>query len=324
MELADIFNQHGDAYCASHQLSIEQHKVMNAVRNCRTAALGGHVQQCDHCGVVTNAYNSCRNRHCPKCQRLSQERWLKAREAELLPVEYFHMVFTIPHELNAIVSYNQTLLYNILFKATWMALSTLGRDKLGGQMGMQAFLHTWGQTMTPHNHLHCLVPAGVLTDEGEWDPSNPKYLLSVKALSPLFRGIFVSLLRKAFEKDSLKFQGQIKELKHPGVFKALLDKLMKKSWNVYSKKPFHGPSGGLAYLARYVKRIAISNNRILSCEDGLVRFRWRDYAHKNKVKIMTLDAQAFIRRYLIHVLPSGFMRIRTFGFLANAASLNAN
>jgi len=319
VELADIFNQYGESYCQSHQLSMEQHKVLNAVRNCRTKALGGHVLQCDQCGELSNAYNSCRNRHCPKCQILAQARWLQAREKELLPVEYFHVVFTIPHELNGLAGYNQALLYNTLFKAAWHAIDTSGRDEkwLGGQMGMQAFLHTWSQNLGQHIHLHCLIPGGALTQAGEWQPSKPDFLFPVKVLSKLFRGTFVSLLRKAFEKGEFQFKGSIGSLREPKAFTKLLDELMKKSWNVYAKKPFNGAKGGLSYLGRYVKRIAISNNRILSCADGKVRFRWRDYAHQNKKKIMTLDADEFIRRFLIHVLPRGFIKNRTFGFLAN-------
>lgn len=318
-ELADIFNLYANSYIAKHQLSKEQHKAINAIRNCRTAVLGGNVQHCACCDAEFNTYNSCRNRHCPKCQALAKARWLAAREAELLPVEYFHVVFTIPHELNFLAGYNQAITYNILFKAAWITVCTLGKDKkrLGGLMGMLAALHTWGQALFQHIHLHCIIPGGALTDE-EWVFSKPRFLFPVRVMSKMFKKIFVKLLRQAYENKELKLQGVVADLNQPELFDNLLNQLMKKDWCVYAKEPFNGAKGAVDYLAKYVYKTAISNNRILSCDNGKVTFNWRDYSDENKVKIMALDAHEFIRRFLNHVLPDGFIRIRSFGFLANS------
>jgi hypothetical protein len=318
-ELADIFNLHANSYIAKHRLSKEQHKAVNAIRNCRTAVLGGNVQRCTCCGAEIISYNSCRNRHCPKCQALAKARWLAARQAELLPVEYFHVVFTIPHELNFLAGYNQVIIYNILFKAAWIAIQKLGKDekKLGGVMGMLAALHTWGQNLLQHIHLHCIIPGGALKND-EWISCKPGFLFPVRVISKIFRGTFVSLLRQAYQNDELKLQGVIADLSDPKIFNRLLDQLMTKDWCVYSKEPFNGAKGAVDYLAKYVYKTAISNNRILSCNDGKVAFKWRDYSRHNKLKTMRLDAHEFIRRFLTHVLPDGFMRIRSFGFLANS------
>lgn len=318
-ELADIFNLHANSYTEEHQLSKEQRKAVNAIRNCRTADLGGNVQCCASCGAEFNTYNSCRNRHCPKCQALAKERWLAARQAELLPVEYFHVVFTIPHELNLLAGYNQSIIYNILFKAAWVTIHTLGKDKkrLGGLTGMLAALHTWGQVLLPHIHLHCIVPGGALTQE-KWISSKSGFLFPVKVMSAMFRGTFVELLRQAYENSELKLQGAADHLNQSELFTDLLNQLMEKEWCVYCKKPFNGANGAVDYLAKYVYKTAISNNRILSCDDGKVAFNWRDYCDHNKIKTMTLDAHEFIRRFLTHVLPDRFMRIRSFGFLANS------
>lgn len=329
-ELADIFNLHADSYIEKYRLSKEQHKAVNAIRNCRTAALGGNIQRCPHCDTEFNSYNSCRNRHCPKCQSLAKARWLEARQAELLPVEYFHVVFTIPHELNAIAGCNQTIIYNILFKSAWKTIATLGKDedRLGGLMGMLAALHTWGQNLYQHIHLHCIVPGGALRGEDrkkdkekdkdkEWISTKPGFLFPVKVISKMFKGIFVKLLRQAYENNDLKLQGAIADLNQPEAFTALLNSLMQKNWCVYSKKPFNGAKGAVDYLAKYVYKTAISNSRILSCDNKEVSFNWRDYSDNNKIKTMTLDAHEFIRRFLTHILPDGFMRIRSFGFLAN-------
>lgn len=318
-ELADIFNLHANSYIAKHRLSKEQYKAVNAIRNCRTAALGGNVQRCACCHAEFNTYNSCRNRHCPKCQALAKARWLAARQAELLPVEYFHVVFTLPHELNFLAGYNQTIIYNIVFKAAWITIHTLGKDKkrLGGLMGMLAALHTWGQVLLQHIHLHCIVPGGALTDK-EWLSAKPGFLFPVKVMSKMFRGVFVKLLRQAYENNELKLQGAVANLNQPEIFTDLLNLLMKKEWCVYSKRPFNGANGAVDYLAKYVYKTAISNNRILSCENDKVTFNWRDYSDRNKVKSMALDAHEFIRRFLSHVLPIGFIRIRSFGFLANS------
>lgn len=318
-ELADIFNLYANSYIKQHQLSKEQYKAVNAIRNCRTAVLGGNVQRCACCGVELISYNSCRNRHCPKCQALAKARWLAARQAELLPLEYFHVVFTIPHELNFLAGYNQAIIYNILVKAAWITICTLGKDKkrLGGLMGMLVALHTWGQVLLQHIHLHCIVPGGALTDE-TWISTKPGFLFPVRVMSKIFRGAFVKLLRQAYDNNTLKLQGTVADLNQPEIFNDLLNQLMGKDWCVYAKEPFNGAKGAVDYLAKYVYKTAISNNRILSCDNGKVTFSWRDYSDNNKVKIMTLDAHEFIRRFLNHVLPDGFMRIRSFGFLANS------
>lgn len=319
VELADIFNLHANSYIKEHRLSKEQYKAINAIRNCRTAALGGNVQRCACCGTEFNTYNSCRNRHCPKCQALAKARWLEARQAELLPVEYFHVVFTIPHELNFLAGYNQAMIYNILFKAAWISIQTLGKDKkrLGGLMGTLAALHTWGQNLLQHIHLHCIIPGGALTHE-EWISSKPGFLFPIKVMSRIFKGAFVKLLRQVYENNELQLQGAVSDLTNPELFTDLLNQLMKKEWCVYSKRPFNGAKGAVDYLAKYVYKTAISNNRILSCDDGKVTFNWRDYSNHNKIKTMALDAHEFIRRFLTHVLPDGFIRIRSFGFLANS------
>ena len=318
-ELSDIFNLYGDSYIKQHKLSLVQYKAVNAIRNCRTAALGGNVQRCPCCGAEIISYNSCRNRHCPKCQALAKAKWLEARQAELLPVEYFHVVFTIPHELNFIVGYNQGLIYNILFKSAWATIKTLGLDKkrLGGIMSMLAALHTWGQNLLQHVHLHCIIPGGALADK-KWVSCKPGFLFPVKVMSKIFRGTFVSLLRQAYQNNELKMQGVIADLANPKIFTNLLDQLMEKDWCVYSKKPFNGAKGAVDYLAKYVYKTAISNNRILSCDDGKVSFNWRDYSDHNKIKTMAVTADEFIRRFLAHILPDGFIRLRSFGFLANS------
>ena len=326
VELADIFNTHSNSYCMQHKLSTAQYKAINAIRNCRTAALGGHVQKCDCCGTKIISYDSCRNRHCPKCQSIAKAKWLEARQQELLPVEYFHTVFTIPHEFNVIAGYNPSIIYNILFKSAWQAVQKLGKDKkrLGGDMGMLATLHTWGQNLLQHIHLHCIIPGGALDNEQigknkqEWISCKPGFLFPVRALSKIFKGFFISALRKAFENGELTLKGAAAHLANPKTFTRLLDQLMIKKWCVYAKKPFNGAGGALEYLAKYVYRIAISNHRISACDDNSVNFNWRDYSDNNKIKIMTLKPHEFIRRFLMHVLPDGFMRIRSFGFLANS------
>lgn len=322
VELATVFLRYADTFIEQRGVSVVQHKAIKAITRCRTAALGGHVARCNHCGAEEISYNSCRNRHCPKCQTTKQLRWFESRKEELLPTPYFHVVFTIPHELNALASYNPTILYNLLFKAAWTTIDTLGRDKkrLSGQMGMLSFLHTWGQNLSQHIHLHCMIPGGALVfHEGQkiWQPAKPGFLFPVKVMSKLFGKIFLTLLQQAFATHSLLFKGCIAELSQPKAFGHLMAQLATKSWNVYAKEPFNGAQGGLEYLARYVSKIAIGNERILSCHENQVTFTWRDYSDHNKSKLMTLDAHEFIRRYLSHVLPHGFMRVRSFGFLAN-------
>lgn len=323
IELADIFVRYGDDYIEQHGVSAAQNKAIKAISRCRTAALGGHVTRCDHCSAEEISYNSCRYRHCPKCQTTKQLRWLENRKAELLPVEYFHVVFTIPHELNGIASYNPSWIYNLLFKAAWSTIYTLGQDKkrLGGLMGMLSFLHTWGQNLSQHIHLHCMIPGGALCDfngQKEWRDCKPGFLFPVKVMSKLFGKTFLKLLQQAYKNNEITFKGSIAELAEHGKFEQLMVLLSNKSWNVYAKTPFNGSEGGLEYLARYVSKTAIGNERLVSCDNQKVTFKWRDYADENQSKFMTLNATEFIRRYLTHVLPDGFMRIRAFGFLANA------
>ena len=319
VELADIFRLHGDAYLETHRLIPEQHKVFNAIRNCRTSVLGGHVDVCDHCGATHCAYNSCRNRHCPKCESFKAAKWLMAKQAELLPVRYFHVVFTLPHELNHLVLYNKRLLYNALFSSAWDTLNTLGKDpkRLHGQMGMLSILHTWGQNLSQHNHVHCIVPGGALQANGTWKAST-NYLFPVKVLSRLFRGIFVSTLQNLYQQQQLKLPDKLTETHHSHHFDELLNVIMSKEWVVYAKPPFNTPDDVLNYLGRYTHKMAISNYRILSCDAQSVTFTWRDYADGNKVKIMQLAPAEFIRRFLSHLVPTGFRRIRSFGFMANA------
>jgi hypothetical protein len=322
VELADIFRQHGAAFVAARGVSTAQHRAINAIQNCRTAALGGHVACCDICGIETIAYNSCRTRHCPKCQSTSKLRWLEKSTASLLPVQYFHVVFTIPHELNGLASYNAQIIYNLLFKAAWSTVNLLGQDKkrLGGTMGMQAFLHTWGQNLSQHIHLHCMIPGGALAEQNGktfWRACKPGFLFPVKVMSKLFGKIFLGLLVDAYQAKQFIFNGVIAEFSELKKFESLVQALRKKSWNVYAKAPFNGAQGGLEYLARYVNKTAISNERILSFDDEHVAFKWRDYADQNRSKIMKLEIHEFIRRFLTHVLPKGFMRVRSFGFLAN-------
>jgi hypothetical protein len=319
-EMADIFRMHGDDYCKAHVLTPEQHNVMNAIKNCRTSVLGGHIEQCGHCAALHCSYNSCRNRHCPKCGSFKAAKWSEDRQAELLPVSYFHVVFTLPHVLNNLVLYNKKLLYNLLFEAVWETLKTLGEDKnrLGGLMGTIAILHTWGQTLSQHNHLHCIVPGGALSKNGKWKPAK-KYLFPVNVLSKLFRGIYVSKLRQAYEQGRLVLPTQLAETLLANDFDALLNQLMEVDWVVYAKPPFAGPEKLLNYLGRYTHKIAISNHRIISVDEEAVIFKWRDYSDNNQEKVMQLKPEEFIRRFLSHVLPVGFMRIRSFGFLANAS-----
>ena len=325
VELADVFLRYGDAYIQKHNASSVQRKVMRSVSQCRTAILGGHVSRCDHCSTQEISYNSCRNRHCPKCQTTKQLQWLEDRKAELLPVKYFHVVFTIPHELNGLAAYNQKVIYNILFKAASQTVEILGKDpkrKLGGQMGMQSVLHTWSQNLSTHIHLHSIIPGGALCEGRDqqkiWRPCKGEFLFPVKVMSKLYGKLFVTLLEEAYRNKELVFKGAIEGIGGVLEFAKLIAELKTKSWNVYAKEPFNGAAGGVEYLARYVSKIAVGNERILSCEDGRVTFKWRDYADNNTKKIMTLDADEFIRRFLSHVLPDRFVRIRSSGFLANA------
>ena len=318
-ELADIFREFGSSYRRTHPMPLAHHKVMHAVEVCRTSYLGGHMKVCSLCGYERPAYNSCGNRHCPKCQSLSKLCWVKKRKEELLPVDYFHNVFTLPHDLNVIARSNKKVIYDILFKSVSQALLEFGQNSLGGKIGFICTLHTWDQKLLEHIHLHCIIPAGALTcDKKRWiGPPDDNFLFSVRALSKVFRGKFLDYFKKAYEKDELTFAGKSLEFETDEGFKALIDELYKKEWIVYSKKPFAGPDKVLDYLGRYVFRTAISNERIRGVKGGKVTFAYRDRRDNNRKKEATLTADEFIRRFLLHVLPNSYMRIRHFGFLAN-------
>ena len=322
LEVADVFRRHGDDFRAAqgNRLSLDQRKVMAAIEACRTPALGGHVERCQDCGETRISYNSCRNRHCPKCQGLSRLQWLADRRAELLPVAYFHVVFTLPAPIAAIALQNKALVYDILFKATAETIRVIGANPkhLGAETGAVAILHTWGQTLTHHPHVHCIVPGGGLASDGSWIASKPNFFLPVHVLSRCFRRLFLERLRTAFDAGQIAFLGELAGLNDPSAFANYLEPVSKIPWIVFAKRPFAGPAPILDYLGRYTHRVAIANGRLLDCRDGRVSFRWKDYRAQNKCKAMTLDADEFIRRFLMHVLPKGFRRIRHFGFLANA------
>ncbi len=322
LEVADIFRQHGRAYRRAHPLGREQLRVLRAIAICRTAALGGHVEQCGHCAATRNAYNSCRNRHCPKCQGAERIQWLENRKEELLPAEYFHVVFTIPEPIAQLAFYNKEKVYNILFRAASETLLAIAGDRkhLGAGIGFFAVLHTWGQNLLHHPHLHCVIPGGGLSSDHErWIACRPGFFLPVRVLSRLFRRLFLEALDEAFDNGGLQFFGELAPYSDAPAFQAYLARMRQAEWVVYSKPPFGGPRRAIEYLGRYTHRVAISNQRLVSLEDGRVTFQWKDYRHKNKQnsKTMTLDADEFIRRFLLHTLPQGFQRIRHFGFLAN-------
>jgi hypothetical protein len=287
---------------------------MHAIEICRTSALGGHIDQCEVCNHIRISYNSCRNRHCPKCQFLKKEKWLEARKAELLPIPYFHVVFTIPEECNPLALRNQKIVYSILFKVASQTLLECAKRRLGVEIGLSGILHTWGQNILDHPHTHFIVTGGGLSSRG-WKSAKRRFLLPVKVLSRLFRGKFLFFLKRAYERDKLMFPGTIAVMKDQ--FKTFLSGLYAREWVVYCKPPFHGPEMVLEYLGRYTHRIAITNHRILSIEHGKVAFSWKDYADGNKKKTMTLDASEFIRRFLLHILPEGFVKIRHYGLLGS-------
>ena len=315
-EVADIFRLHGEAYRRAHRLPREQIEVMSAIERCRTAALGGHLERCDACGFERPAYNSCRNRHCPKCQALAKARWLEARRAELLPVPYFHLVFTLPHELNAVALANKRSIYGLLFHAAADTLKDFSRDPrhLGGKSGFTTLLHTWDQQLHTHIHLHCLMPGGALSpDRTRWVPARDHFLFPVKALSQVFRGKFIDGLQKAAAKGTVSFPDQ------PDALASLVHTLRSHDWVVYCKPPFAGPENVLDYLGRYTHRVAIANHRITDVGDARVTFRYRDRRDGDHVKSCTVPAHEFIRRFLLHTLPKGFPRIRHYGILAARA-----
>jgi predicted Zn-ribbon and HTH transcriptional regulator len=320
-ELADIFRQHGQKYRQSHRLSSQQLRVMRAIEQCRTARLGGHRDQCDRCGYTRVSYNSCRNRHCPKCQSMAKAEWLDQQQSHLLPVHYFHVVFTIPDQLAHLALQNKKVVYNILFRATSETLRRIAADPkhLGAQIGFLAVLHTWGQTLSLHPHLHCVVPGGGLSLDGRrWIACRKRFFLSVRVLSRLFRGLFLHYLKEAFEQQQLEFHGSLAPLSDKQAFTNFLDPLHRLDWVVYAKRPFGGPKQVLDYLGRYTHRVAISNHRLLTLDSTHVAFNWRDYRHSNQVRTMTLEPDEFIRRFLLHVLPPGFVRIRHYGLLSNS------
>lgn len=320
LELAAIVRQYGDAYRHTHRLTPVQHRALRAIVACRTAALGGHRETCDRCGAVRIVYHSCRNRHCPKCQTLTKERWLSARRADLLPIPYFHVVFTLPHDLNALAQGNPRVIYALLFRAAADTLLTFGRDPrhLGGTIGITAILHTWGQHLSSHLHLHCLVTGGALArDRSRWIAGRSSFLFPVRALSTVFRAKYLASLQQAFDAGDLHVAAGTANLASRDAFTGFLGVLRTADWIVYAKAPFAGPEQVLRYLGRYTHRVALSNDRLVDHRDGRVRFRWRDYADHDRVKTLTLDADEFLRRFLLHVVPRGFMRIRHFGLLAN-------
>jgi Putative transposase/Transposase zinc-binding domain len=323
LEVADVFRQHGQEFLDrwGDVLSRQQLKAFRDISACRTAALGTCVQQCDHCLHQSVEYRSCRNRHCPKCHSRARDQWLAQRAEEILPVPYAHVIFTLPHQLAPLALQNPRVVYGILFRAAGESLSEMAADpkRLGARIGFLAVLHTWNQQLEHHPHIHCVVPAGGLSLDGQrWRaPRKLSFFLPVKPLGHLFRGKFLAFLREAFAAGRLKLYGYLRELAHPVRFEDWMDELKQVEWVVYAKPPFGGPDQVLRYLARYTHRVAISNGRLLGLETGRVRFRWRDSRNGNQIKEMSLDAVEFIRRFLMHVLPSGFVKIRHFGFLSN-------
>jgi hypothetical protein len=322
-EVADIIRAAGKNFIEKNRswLTGLHRKVLSAIERCRTAALGGHRDQCSRCGYQTAiSYNSCRNRHCPKCQTNARNKWLAARQQELLAVPYVHVVFTLPHELAPLALYNKKILYALLFRASAATLLEIAADPkhLGAEIGFLSVLHTWGQNLLLHPHVHCVVPAGGLSPDHErWVHPRYPFFLPVKVLSRVFRGKFVAGLKLAFQKGELCLPGTLRPLKRREAFHAFLRTLFRQDWVVYAKRPFGGPEHVLHYLARYTHRVAISNHRLVMLHDHKVTFRWKDYAHRSKSRLMTLSAEEFLRRFLLHVLPHGFVRIRFSGLLAN-------
>ena len=322
LELADIFRRHGPDYRRRHALPRAHLRLMQAIEVCRTAALGGHVERCGQCHHQRISYNSCRNRHCPKCQSPARAQWLAARKLELLPVPYFHVVFTLPETVAAIAFHNKKVVYNLLFRAASQTLLTIARDRkhLGAHIGFFAILHTWGQTLLHHPHLHCVVPGGGLSpDRQHWISCRPGFFLPVRVLSRLFRRLFLEALRQAFRKGQLQFFSALEPLREPKAFHRYLAPLHHCDWVVYAKPPFGGPENVLEYLGRYTHRVAISNQRLLAHDGTTVSFSWKDYRHHHRRKTMSLTAAEFIRRFLLHALPRRFQRIRHYGLFANCS-----
>jgi len=321
VELADIFRLYADDYRRSHAVSYQQLKVLRHIQICRTAVLGGHVEQCDQCAFEQIAYNSCRDRHCPKCQTLTKEQWLNDRKAELLGCGYFHLVFTLPHDLNPIILSNKRATVNILFAAVNQTLQAFAKDpqwRLEGRLGFISVLHTWSQTLIDHFHLHCLIPAGALSfTKDRWIPTHDNFLFKITSLALEFKKRYLKLLLNAYLKDELIFTQKTAALNSRHAFQQLINSVSKTRWIAYAKRPFAGPQQVLEYLGRYTHRVAISNNRIISINNGRVTFTYKDRQQNNEIKKMTLDADEFIRRFLLHVLPKGLTKIRYFGFLSH-------
>jgi hypothetical protein len=321
-EVADVVRVYGAAFRATHHVSHEQARVLHAIAHCRTAALGGHVEACEACGTERVCYNSCRNRHCPKCQGSARAKWLAAEQALLLPVPYFHVVFTLPHLLNPLVRVNQRALYTLLFQAAVQTLQAFAHDPqhLGAELGITAVLHTWGQTLTEHIHVPCIVTGGGLSAAGrQWRPSHPRFLFAVQALSQVFQGKYLAGLRRLRAHHHLHFAGESAAWAADAAWTTFLSQVQERPWVVYAKPPWGGPAQGLKYLSRYTHRVAISNARLVFVGDGVVRFRYKNYAAGGTTKIMELRAEEFLRRFLLHVVPPRFVRIRHCGRVANHA-----
>jgi len=326
-EVAEVIRRTGNKFLKRYRQSLTwaQVKVLRAIMRCRTAALGGHRDRCQRCGYQAISYNSCRNRHCPKCQTNAREKWLHQRQQELLPVGYYHLVFSLPHSLVPLVWQNKKVLFTLLFEAAAATLLEVAADPkhLGAEIGFLSILHTWGQTLQPHPHLHCVVPGGGLAPNHQrWVASRAHFFLPVKVLSRVFRGKFVAGLRRAADTGQLAFYGECLPLANPQAFAAFLRTLFRQDWVVYAKPPFGGPEHVLQYLARYTHRVAISNHRLVAVTDSHVTFRWKDYAHRSQQRTMTLTSEEFLRRFVQHILPKGFPRIRYFGWLANRRRKN--
>jgi hypothetical protein len=322
LEVADILRRYGEAYRQQHDgsLSTAQRRVMTAIEVCRTAALGGHLERCDCCSYERPCYDSCRDRHCPKCQSLARAAWVEKRMDEVLPTHYFHVVFSVPEQIASIAYQNKKVVYGILFRATAETLAAIAADPkhLGAEIGFFAVLHSWGQNLLFHPHLHCVVPGGGISLDGtRWISCRPRFFLPVRVLSRLFRRLFLKYLQEAFDSGKLRFFTSLEALRDPQAFQRHLDPVRNLKWVVYAKPPFAGPQQVVNYVGRYTHRVAISNDRIVDIEGGEVKFTWRDYRDNNRQKTMTLSADQFIGRFLLHVLPSGFQRIRYYGFLGN-------
>jgi len=321
-EVADIIRQHASSFIEKNRSWLTWHhrRVLHAIEHCRTSTLGGHLDRCSRCGHRAISYNSCRNRHCPKCLTRARDQWLAERRRELLPVGYFHVVFTIPHELSWLALQNKKVVYDLLFRTSAATLIEVAADAkhLGAQIGFLSVLHTWGQNLLHHPHVHCVIPAGGLSLDGQhWVRPRYAFFLPVKVLSRVFRGKFIAGLKRAFRDGKLSFPGSLRHLADEKAFRSFLRSLFRHDWVVYAKRPFGGPEHVLHYLARYTHRVAISNHRIVNVADGKVTFRWKDYARGSKQRTMVVRGEEFLRRFLLHVLPRGFVRIRFFGFLAN-------